>query len=70
MSHPVIVGVDSSPRARDAVTLGRVLAPALGGELVLARVFPYDERPSRFSLPGYERLLREDAEQGLSLIHI
>ena len=64
-SNPVIVGVDTSERARDAVSLGRLLAPALGAELVIAHAFPYDERRSRFASVGYERLLREDADQCL-----
>lgn len=68
MPHPVIVGVDTSERARDAVALGRVLAPALGAELVIANAFPYDERRSRYASAGFERLLREDAEQGIQAL--
>lgn len=65
MSQPVIVGVDTSERARDAVALGRLLAQALGAELVIAHAFPYDERHTRYAGVAFERLLRENAEQGI-----
>ena len=65
MPHPVIVGVDHTERARDAVALGRVLASASGAELVLAHVYPFDERQSRFLSKRLEHQLREETGRGM-----
>ena len=42
MTDTVLVGVDHRASARDAVTLGAALATALGGELAIVHVHPFD----------------------------
>ncbi len=42
MTMTVLVGVDEHPTARDAVVLGSTLAIALGDELAVAHVYPFD----------------------------
>jgi nucleotide-binding universal stress UspA family protein len=57
----IIVGVNGSEGARDAIALASGLAGLTGSTLVLANVFPYDETPSRALNREFEEFLREDA---------
>jgi nucleotide-binding universal stress UspA family protein len=61
----IIVGVDESDRARDAVALAALLARGSDAELVLVCAYPYDDVPSRAANAGYRRYLREDAEAAI-----
>lgn len=54
----ILVGYDGREPALDAVVLGRVLAEATGGELVLVIALPYDAL--LLGLEEYERALEED----------
>jgi nucleotide-binding universal stress UspA family protein len=62
MSGPVFVAYDGTPRADDAVALGRVLAQLTGSELALAHI--YRAAPSRPNGDdeGRERFLRRRGE--------
>lgn len=68
MPHPIIVGVDFTERAQDAIALGRLLADTLETELVVAHAFAYDEQRSRFASAGFEELMRRDAEEALQAL--
>jgi nucleotide-binding universal stress UspA family protein len=57
----IIVGVDGSERAADAVALAARLAGGADAELLFACVYPYDDAPSRASNATYKRYLRDDA---------
>ena len=57
----IIVGVDESERAKDAVALAVRLARGSDAELVLVCVYPYDDTPGRGAYTGYREFLREDA---------
>src|SRR6478752_644611 len=57
----ILVGVDASDRSRDAIAFARQIASASGATLVLANVFPYEQRPSRMSNLGFRHILEEDA---------
>jgi nucleotide-binding universal stress UspA family protein len=61
----MIVAVDDSDRAKDAVALASQLARGSGAELVLVNAYPYEEFPSRVSASGYRQYLREDAEAAI-----
>src|SRR5215207_234562 len=61
----IIVAVDDSDRAKDAVALASQLARGSGGELVLVNAYPYEDLPSRVSASGYRQYLREDAEAAI-----
>ena len=57
----IIVGVDDSERAKDAVALAARLARGTGAELLLVCAYPFDDVPGRGATTGYQRYLREDA---------
>jgi nucleotide-binding universal stress UspA family protein len=58
----IIVGVDDSERSKDAVALAARLAGPSDAELVLVRVFPFDDVPGRgAATAAYEQYLREEA---------
>jgi len=61
----IIVGVDESDRARDAVALAAQLARGSDAELVLVCAYPYDDVPGRAANAGYRQYLREDAEAAI-----
>lgn len=61
----IIVGIDGSDGGRDALALAVRLAAA-ETEIVIVNAFPYEVRPSRASLGGFEELLREDAGKMLA----
>ena len=56
----ILVGVDPSERARDALAFAREAAVASGATVVVAHTFPYDEKPSRANL-GFRHFLEQDA---------
>jgi hypothetical protein len=62
---PLIVGVDGSERAADALALSARLADP-GQRLVLAHVHPYGQLSDLLSAEDYARLVREVAERTLS----
>jgi nucleotide-binding universal stress UspA family protein len=62
---PLIVGVDGSERAADALALSARLAEP-GQRLVLAHVHPYGQLSDLLSAEDYARLVREVAERTLS----
>ena len=59
----IIVGVDESPGSTDAIALASSLAGMTGAELMLANVFPYDQRPSRAINAPFEAYLRKDSNE-------
>jgi nucleotide-binding universal stress UspA family protein len=59
----IIVGVDDSERAADAVALATSLARTAGAELLIAHAYPFELVPSVVSLPDGERRARERAER-------
>jgi nucleotide-binding universal stress UspA family protein len=52
MSHTVLVGVDDHDGARDAVALGAALATALGAELAIVHIYPFDPLARSMALGG------------------
>jgi nucleotide-binding universal stress UspA family protein len=62
---PLIVGVDGSERATDALALAARLAEP-GQRLVLAHVHPYGQLSDLLSADDYARLVREVAESTVS----
>lgn len=59
----VIVGIERSERARDALALARTLAHALGARLILASVYRVD--PRRGASGAYARALEAEAQAAL-----
>jgi nucleotide-binding universal stress UspA family protein len=59
----IIVGVDDSERAADAVALATALARTAGAELLIAHAYPFEAVPSRVSLPDRQRRARERAAE-------
>src|SRR4051794_40356211 len=57
----IIVGVDASEGANDAISLASGLAGITGAELVLVNVFPYDQHPSRAVNSAFEHYLQQDS---------
>ena len=58
----ILVGIDGSPGARDALAFATRVAEATGAALRLASVFPYSDAPSRGAVPAYREFLRSDAQ--------
>jgi nucleotide-binding universal stress UspA family protein len=61
----ILVGVDGTASAEDALAFARKLAGATGATLRLAMAFPYDETPSRASNEAFREALRADAQATL-----
>jgi nucleotide-binding universal stress UspA family protein len=59
----ILVGVDASDRSLDAIAFAREVAVASGAAVVIANVFPYDDRPSRMANLGFRHVLEDDAEK-------
>jgi nucleotide-binding universal stress UspA family protein len=57
----IIVGVDASAGAKDAIRLASRLADITGAQLMLVNVFPYDQHPSRAVNSAFEHYLRQDS---------
>jgi len=62
----IVVGVDASERANDAVALAATLARISGAQLLISHVFPLDTVASPVGLPDFERRARERAERLLA----
>jgi nucleotide-binding universal stress UspA family protein len=61
MTPEILVGIDESPGARDALAFALRLASCTGASLRLATAFPYSDVPSRASSEAFRRYLEEDA---------
>ena len=59
----ILVGVDDSERSLDALAFARQVAAASGASVLVANVFPYDDRPSRMSSLGYRQILEAEAQK-------
>jgi nucleotide-binding universal stress UspA family protein len=57
----ILVGVDASDRSLDAIAFARQVALASDATVIVANVFPYDDRPSRMANLGYRQILEGDA---------
>ena len=57
----ILVGVDDSERAQDAIAFARDLLRASRTRVVAATVFPYDDSPSRAANSDFRRLLEVEA---------
>jgi nucleotide-binding universal stress UspA family protein len=57
----VLVGYDGGDEARDALTLGRMLAGLAGGRLILAAVLPVKQEP--IGIEGYEAALKRSSDR-------
>ena len=62
----IIVGVDASERADDAVALAATLARISGAELLIAHAFPLDAVASPVGLPDFQRRARQHADRLLA----
>jgi len=60
MFQKTVVGVDDRQGGRDALALAAMLT-AVSGELVAVRAYPYEARPSRALVGGFEEDMRADA---------
>jgi len=58
----IVVGMDDSAGAQDALAFATRVAQATGASLRLASVFPYSDMPSRGAVPAYREFLRSDAQ--------
>jgi nucleotide-binding universal stress UspA family protein len=58
----IVVGIDDSPGAQDALAFATRVAEATGASLRLASVYPYSEVPSKAPVPAYREFLRSDAQ--------
>ena len=59
----ILVGIDESPGARDALAFAGRLAGVSGASLRLASVFPYSDMPSRSSSLAFRQVLQREAEE-------
>jgi nucleotide-binding universal stress UspA family protein len=57
----ILVGVDGTAGAEDALAFARTIAPVTGATVVAATAFPYDDIRSRASNEAFREALREDA---------
>jgi len=64
----IIVGVDASAGASDAICLATRLADITGAEIMLVNVFPYDQHPSRAVNTAFEQYLRQDSTELLEAL--
>lgn len=62
----IVVGVDASERADDAVALAATLARISGAQLLITHVFPHEAVASPVGLPEFERRALERAEHLLA----
>jgi nucleotide-binding universal stress UspA family protein len=58
----ILIGVDGSPGADDAIAFARPLAVAARAAVVLVSAFRYDDTPSRASNLAYRAVLKAQAE--------
>jgi nucleotide-binding universal stress UspA family protein len=59
----IVVGIDESVGARDALAFAKRLADCAGASLRLARAFNYSDVPSRAANGGFRSYLQQDALQ-------
>ena len=59
----ILVGIDDSTGAQDALAFAARLAGATGASLRLAAVYPYTDAPTRGANTQYREYLRRDAQQ-------
>jgi nucleotide-binding universal stress UspA family protein len=62
----ILVGVDGTAGAQDAMAFAKQLGRLTGARLRVATAFPYDDTPSRASNGDYRRALLEHAESVLA----
>jgi len=62
MPPPIVVGVEDSFRAQDAIALAGDLARPAGAEVIAVSAFPFDERPSEHYNRALLDPMREAAE--------
>lgn len=62
----ILVGVDGTDGASDALEFAKRLARLTGAQLRLANAFPYDDTPTRASNEAFRRALSEQAEAALA----
>ena len=58
----IVVGIDDSASAEDALAFARRLADATGARLQLASAYPYEEWPSRVASHEFGAHLRDEAQ--------
>jgi nucleotide-binding universal stress UspA family protein len=61
----ILVGIDDSAGAEDALAFARRLADATGARLQLASAYPYEEWPSRVASHEFGAFLRDEAQSVL-----
>jgi nucleotide-binding universal stress UspA family protein len=62
----ILVGHDGSPRAGDALALGRLLAQVMGADLLLARVVPWEPLPLQaLPFPGLKNRYEHEERAAL-----
>jgi len=59
----IVVGIDDSAGARDALAFATRVAEATGASLRLATAYPYSDIPSRGAVPAYRDIVRGDAQK-------
>src|SRR5689334_19506297 len=64
----ILVGIDGSAGAQDALAFAKQIAAITGAGLRLAHAYPYDATPSRASNLTFRNALRADAEALLAAI--
>ena len=58
----IVVGIDDSAGAQDALAFATRIATSTGASLRLASAYPYDDMPSRASNGAYREFLRADTQ--------
>ena len=58
----IVVGIDDTAGAEDALAFARRLADATGARLQLASAYPYEEWPSRVASHEFGAFLRGEAQ--------
>jgi nucleotide-binding universal stress UspA family protein len=61
MTPEIVVGIDDSAGARDALAFATRIASCAGASVRLATAFPYSDVPSRASSEAFRRYLEDDA---------
>lgn len=67
MFSRIVVGIDGTDGGRDALALAKQLADDQT-EIFVVSVFPHKRTPSRGSVGGYEKILREESEKLLAQV--
>ncbi len=65
---PIVVGVEHSEPARDALALARTLARAAGARVILVATFPDNARSATLGRGAYARALALEAEEALEWV--